>query len=299
MMRVVESHRVPDDAGRARINRYGRVAFSSLPSGKSVKKALKKGLIIADGTVCGEGGWVTPGQQLDLLENDTSGKKIYPIPVSVLYEDSHCAVVEKPQGLETTGSRFKTLENALPEHLAPSGHVDRLKWPRPAHRLDYGTGGLIAVAKTSSAMVGLSRQFENRKVVKRYRVIVIGRPPETGAVDVHLDGRDALTCYRLVASVPSLKNGYLSLLDVFPRTGRYRQIRRHLSGIGYPVLGDRDHGVKGMIFMGKGMFLYAVEMTFRHPVYGWKLNINTVEPPKFAKILSREKEIYHKNHLQF
>ena len=152
------------------------------------------------------------------------------------------------------------------------------------------------------AHVNLSRQFQNREVNKRYRAVVIGKLDNDGVINYPIDGKEAHTVYSSVEYFPSLKNNWLTLVDLWPKTGRYHQIRRHLSMKGFPVLGDKLYGKEGGILKSKGVFLWAVEISFRHPFYKWMLTIRIKEAQKFETFLNREKRRwikYHNNKLTF
>ena len=71
---------------------------------------------------------------------------------------------------------------------------------------------------------------------------------------------------------------------------------RHFSNKGYPILGDKLYGPKGNILLGKGLFLWAVELDFVHPIKNNGLKIKISEPPKFDKIIKREEERWRKYH---
>lgn len=77
-----------------------------------------------------------------------------------------------------------------------------------------------------------------------------------------------------------------------PYAYRTHQIRIHLSGISKPILGDRLYGKEGLILRGKGLFLYATEVSFPHPIFGDNLHLKIDMPPKFLKFMEGEKRRY-------
>ena len=109
----------------------------------------------------------------------------------------------------------------------------------PAHRLDLETSGIVLCAQDPDARAALGRAFEDGLIHKTYLAVVIGQAHEKGVIRRPLqDARrghalDAVTRYRLVEAL-----GGFSLLSLQPETGRKHQIRRHLQGIGLPVVGD-------------------------------------------------------------
>lgn len=113
-----------------------------------------------------------------------------------------------------------------------------LRVPQPAHRLDAETGGLLICAKTTVAMQRLGRAFAQRRMIKRYQALVRGALRGCGRVTFPLSGDACETEFRSVAVHASAKCGHVTLVDLWPRTGRTHQLRRHMMMIGHPILGD-------------------------------------------------------------
>ena len=293
-MLVRETHLVPGGVGGVRLSDYARTAFPSIPSRKAAAKAIKRGEILIDGQPARSGDWVEAFQTLELLDLQQRIPKTYRLPLDVVFEDDHLAVVDKPPGIEVSGNKFRTLENALAGNLAPSVRPDALDWPRPVHRIDYSTGGLLLVAKTARAQVFLGRQFEERKVHKRYRAVVMGKVPAPGTVDEPLGGLPAHSRYVPLQTVPSLRSGQLTLVDLFPATGRTHQLRRHMAAIGHPIVGDQKYGEEGRVLKGKGLFLAAVELRFPHPADQRETEVAIPDPRKFSSLLRREQTRWEK-----
>ncbi|HON78861.1 MAG TPA: RluA family pseudouridine synthase [Spirochaetota bacterium] len=292
---IVQRHTVPEHTGPVRLSDYVHNVFDVLPSRKSARKAIEKRMVLVDGVPRGTGYFVKPGDLIEIISNEISPSRIYERTLRVLYEDDSIAVVYKPPGLRTNGNQFKTLEHALPYNLYLSGAIDALPAPVPVHRLDSPTSGLVIAAKRLSSAVSLGRQFQGREVLKRYRAVVIGAVEGNGVIHGDIDGRDAVTMYRAVRQVRSLRNSYLTLLDLWPRTGRQHQLRKHLSGEGYPILGDPLYGTEGLVLKSKGVFLSAVEISFRHPEKKWILNVRVEDPEKFATYMNREERRWNRN----
>ena len=134
-----------------------------------------------------------PGEDIAIVTRISSGKTldIKDLPPSlppliVKHEDAHFAVVVKPEGLNTVGDGAGgwTAERMLPYFLRPTAGVEgALVRPRPVHRLDARTGGLLVVAKTRLAMTSLSEAFASRKVSKRYRAVLCGDAEVRRATD--------------------------------------------------------------------------------------------------------------------
>jgi 23S rRNA pseudouridine1911/1915/1917 synthase len=295
-LKIVEVHLVPEAVQTERLSDYVVGKFEAIPSRKGMKKAILRGTVLVDGQQGHTGDWVRPGQEIALCEQSFRLPKPYQLPVEVLYQDDYLAVVYKPPGIPTSGNAFRTLENALLHNLQLSKAKDAYEWPRPVHRLDSPTAGLLIVAKRVGARISLGQQLEDREIRKTYEALVLGEIPDSGVVDLALDGKPALTKYLRLKTVPSLKSGQLSWVRLWPATGRTHQLRRHLSMIGYPILGDQEYGKEGLVFRGKGLFLAATQLEFDHPITGEPLQLEHPPPTKFDRHIERTARRYAKFH---
>jgi 23S rRNA pseudouridine1911/1915/1917 synthase len=293
-MLTKETHLVPEGISGVRLSDYARTAFSSIPSRKGISKAIKRGEFWINGTVGQSGDWIETGQTLQLVDLQLRPPKQYHLPLEAIFEDDYLAVINKPPGIEVSGNKFKTVENALTGSLMPSAQPDALPWPRPVHRLDYSTSGLLLIAKTASAQVSLSRQFEERKVHKRYCAVVMGKVLAPGEVDEPIGGLSAVSTFSPIETTPSLQSGHLSLVNLSPITGRTHQLRIHMAAIGHPIVGDRKYGDPDNVLKGKGLFLAAIELSFEHPVTHEVAAFRTIILPKFTALLKREKTRWDK-----
>jgi tRNA pseudouridine32 synthase/23S rRNA pseudouridine746 synthase len=134
------------------------------------------------------------------------------------------------------------------------------------HRLDREAAGVMLIAHSKDAASKLSALFRENLIVKKYRVEVLGNLAEKsaeGKIDLPLDGKPALTEYKIESYDPAVN---ISVVDVTIKTGRLHQIRRHFEMIGYPVMGDPKYG-KGNK-NSEGMKLIAYFLAFRCPVQG-------------------------------
>ena len=157
-------------------------------------------------------------------------------PLLIADEQAY-SVWYKPYGMRSQGSKWGdhcTLYRWAEQHISPQ---------RPAfivHRLDRAATGLMLIAHQKHIATALSKLFEMRAIEKWYRVIVHGHfPASPRTIENDIDGRHAKSHITLLKYHP-LSNQ--SLLEVHIETGRKHQIRRHLSSIGFPVLGDRLYG---------------------------------------------------------
>lgn len=233
-----------------------------------------------------------------------------PFELPVVYQDDHFAIINKPAGIVCYSQKnqnhgMMTVRAALPFALKPPkrGTLSIIRRPTSVHRLDKPTSGLLLVAKTKPAMVDLTRQFVDRDIKKTYTAILNGipsEPKETSitvqqamelGVDVDVDTNDnnntkwqlidhtldeksAVTVWRPLKYVKSLKakdGGILTLVEMKPKTGRYHQLRRHMSWVkDCPIIGDTiyDGGRDdAMSLRGRGLFLCSNKVTLDHPYY--------------------------------
>ena len=285
----LKSYIVEEELSNERFLSYSIPIFAELiPSKKGIKKAIKRGELLLNGEIVEEGRFLKKGDLLQLLESDIKPPKPFNLKLEILFEDDFLAVIKKPAGIVVSGNRYKTIVNALPTNLTPSKCDDALKWAKPVHRIDSQTSGLLLIAKSYKALVDLSKQFEARTIKKRYNAIVVGKTPYSGKITAKIEEREAVTEYKVLKSVKSLRFGHLSLLEISPLTGRTHQIRIHLSNLGFPILGDKLYGKEGEILKYKGLFLSAIKLKFHHPVNGEEVDIVLPSPYKFDQMMNRE-----------
>jgi len=219
------------------------------------------------------------------LPEEISPKKKLVFELKVLFEDEHLAVVHKPAGILVSGNSFKTIANALTQNIKKSNLPDATR-PQPVHRLDYATTGILLVGKTSSSIRALNKMFAAKKVKKTYAAITIGKMKYRGEITSKIDHKKSQSKYALIAAVPSKRFGKLNLIKLKPKTGRRHQLRKHLSSIGNPILGDKDYGIENLILKGKGLYLHAYSLKFKHPFTNEVVHLKDGLPQKFKKIFS-------------
>ena len=284
---------VPDDTEGVRIDRFACDNFSLVSSRNQARKALKRGELLLNGEVVESSRFVQAGDVVRLTKPPPSNHKVFECSIDVVYEDEYIAVLDKPTGLVVSGNRYRTLQNALRHNLKPSTAPDALPLPRPCHRLDAPTGGLIVVAKTSAAMVSMGHHFEHRRVQKRYRAILVGKLENDGEITHPIEGREAVSRYAVVAHNRALKSDWQTTVDLWPLTGRTHQLRVHMAHLGHPILGDGLYGTEGLVLKGKGLFLRSLGLQFPHPVTGTDIQLALQEPTKFENQRQRESRRWH------
>jgi len=293
-MIILEKHIVPEGEYHIRLQEYAGSVFEKLQSRSAVKKCIAKNCILIDGEIAATSNWIKSGQLIELIAPDTNSKKVFQLQLEVLFEDDDFAAINKPAGFPTNGNYYKTIENALPFNLKASTKSDALNFPKPVHRLDNPTSGILLVAKTKSAQISLHNQFEAKTIQKEYHAVVAGKLPESGIINTDINTQKALTEFKTVTQVQALQNEYLTLVKLLPKTGRTHQLRIHLSELGFPIVGDKLYAPKN-VMMHKGLFLAATNIQFLHPNTQETKNISTVTPNKFNSYLAREQKRFIKH----
>ena len=294
---ILHSFFVPFLSERMRIFDYVCVYLSGVfPSKNGVKKAFKDELILLNGKIALSGEWLAEGDKLEVKAQDLGAFKIFPLKLEVLFEDAFMAVIHKPAGFPVSGNYYKIIQNALPYNLSVSKEQDALILPRPVHRLDKLTSGLLLVAKTRSAQINLGQQFENQQISKTYAALVKGKLEGEGVVDFSIDQQKAKTLYKSVKVEKSLSYNDVTLVELQPKTGRTHQLRIHMAEIDHPIVGDTIYDSE-RVLKSKGLFLIAFKVSFFHPITRLNQTFEISLPSKFDAFLKREKRRWNKFHV--
>lgn len=204
--------------------------------------------------------------------------------LDILYEDDRIVAVNKPPGLpmhRTAEHGELNLVDVAQAFMRWRGDICNL---RPVNRLDRGTSGAVILAKSSTAAGMFGRLVKEEGLGKLYLALAEGSVPESGAVSEPLDGKESETRYRRL-----LQQEGVSLLALYPLTGRMHQIRRHLQAIGHPVLGDLRYG--GRPVPGwSGHALHSFRTRTTHPETGSELDIIAPLPAHLVAYLSPSSE---------
>lgn len=287
-----KAHQVRKVSPNTSIVEYCSRAFPLLGSKTAVKKAIAGGRLLHNGRPARPEATVKQGDRLELRGAGISEARDFDMEMEVVYEDNHLLIVNKPAGIAVNGDRIKTVENAVAGTEQPSDEPDALPRPVAVHRIDVPTRGLVLLAKTKSALISLSKAFEENAVKKEYVAVVHGKPPKEGVIDEAIQGKEAVTQFETVQSAPSRVFRHLSLVKLRPETGRTHQLRIHLQRKGHLIVGDKEYARGQKTILGKGLFLCARRLEFGHPATG-EVVVAEIEPPRrFERMLERERERY-------
>jgi len=245
---------------------------------------LKKNYISVNGVIATSATYINGGECITLnITAPIVPKKKLIFKLNVLFEDDFLAVIHKPAGILVSGNHFKTVANALVQNLKRSTQPDVTK-PQPVHRIDFATTGALFVGKTSSSIRALNKLFEDKSIKKTYYAVTIGNMKPEGIITNDIDMKPSKSLYHLKQTVFSKRFEQLNLVQLEPLTGRRHQLRKHLSQIGNPILGDKDYGIEPLILNGKGMYLHAFSLKFIHPFTNESMHLKSDLPKRFTNI---------------
>jgi 23S rRNA pseudouridine1911/1915/1917 synthase len=258
-----------------------------------IARLIKDGRCAVDPGSAKAGYFLRGGERvsLEVPEIEAMDAVAEDIPLTVLHEDEHLIVVDKPPGMvvhPAIGHPRGTLVNALLGRYgstlpAPDGGT--MVWrPGVVHRLDQDTSGVMLIARTTAALTFLQDAFKARTVHKRYLALVAGRPradflEHAGWLGRHpkdfrkravfpaeaAGAKEAYTSF----VVHDRRDGY-SVLEARPRTGRTHQIRVHLAALGHAVLADATYGRSGQWPLNAKEGERAIR---RQALHAWTLDI--------------------------
>ena len=229
----------------------------------------------------------------------------------VLYQDDDLIAVHKPSGMfvhpsDADRSVSETAMQLLRDQIGAFIY--------PVHRLDRATSGVLLMALNPEAAAGAGRAFTERRVRKTYRALVRGFTDEEGRIcdplvpargrklpddHPHAEPQEAETEYRTLArfEVPVSNDRHpttrSSLVEAFPKTGRYHQIRRHFNYISHPVIGDTSHGdsrhnaIYREHFGMTRLMLAAVELVLPHPRRDVEVKISAPPERLFTSVVQQ------------
>ncbi|MFT6778577.1 MAG: tRNA pseudouridine32 synthase/23S rRNA pseudouridine746 synthase [Paraglaciecola sp.] len=193
--------------------------------------------------------------------------------IEILFEDEYLLAINKPSGLLSLSGKNPLNKDSVHYRLVQQHPEIRL-----THRLDFGTSGIMLLAKTKEMNANLTKQFQARSVIKRYVSILAGEVlADEGLIDLpiakdpllfprlkicHQDGKSAQSCYEVIER---LDKPVRTRVIFTPLTGRTHQLRIHSQSIGHPMIGCDLYGTATTQKMAARLLLHALDFTFDHP----------------------------------
>ncbi len=267
-----------------------------VPSRSKGQALIKKGLVTVNGKERKAHYPLEAGDEIEVgdIEPETTSLTPQNIPLNIVYEDEDILVLDKPAGLVVhpgNGNPDGTIANALVYAGKVYDDGTSLR-PGIVHRIDKDTSGLLCVAKTERAFLGLSKQLADHSMSRKYCALVLGNILEDeGKIDapigrdkknpmryaVDLKGKESVTFFTVERR---FKSKEATLIRCRLLTGRTHQIRVHLDYIGHPILGDPLYGKGNRKLFDEGQLLHAYELTLTHPVSGKKMTFESPLPKR-------------------
>jgi tRNA pseudouridine32 synthase/23S rRNA pseudouridine746 synthase len=199
--------------------------------------------------------------------------------IEILYQDEFILLINKPSGLLSLSGKNPLNKDSVHFRL-----VQEFPSVTMVHRLDFGTSGIMVLALDKASNANLTRQFQDRSVVKTYIALLNGHlESDQGCIDApiakdkpnfpllkvcHQSGKRSLSQYRVLER---LGDPPRSRVLFTPRTGRTHQLRIHSREIGHPILGCDLYGTNQTQAMADRLSLHAVTLEFDHPVTGERI----------------------------
>jgi 23S rRNA pseudouridine1911/1915/1917 synthase len=282
--------RVPPEAAGERLDRY---LATQLGSRSAAERAVEAGALV-DGVARAKSYRLEGGEEISVADAAELPALPRPPEPRIVFEDEHVLVVDKPAGLVVhpgAGHASGTLVDALAGKIG-GGDPER---PGVVHRLDRGTSGLLALARSEESYERLAALVRERAFERVYLALVRGRPrSRTGRIEAPI-GRDRGDPTRISLDSDSPKEAAttfeveelwpgLALLRVRLETGRMHQIRVHLAAVELPVVGDATYGAAEAGLWRQ--FLHATELSFPHPVTGERILTHSPLPEDLTAFLA-------------
>lgn len=271
-----------------------------------LQKLIKDGQVTVNGKAIVKSYSVKNGDVVKVIVPEPTELDVKPenLPIEIVYQDDDLLVVNKPKGMvvhPAAGNYDGTLVNALLYHCRGQlSSINGVIRPGIVHRIDKNTSGLLIVAKTDKAHLGLAEQIKAHTFTREYQAVVCGRLKEPHGIIEAPIGRHPVDRKKMCVTDKNSKpakteytvleefNGYtLVKLKLF--TGRTHQIRVHMAYIGHPVFGDDVYGKPSKLC--EGQCLHAKKIGFIHPINGQYYEFDSELPDYFTGVLNKLRKL--------
>ncbi len=205
-------------------------------------------------------------------------------PPTIIYEDEHLVLVDKPSGLLSVPGKSADHKDCLETRL-------RAIYPelRLVHRLDHPTSGIMIFARTAYAQRHLGLQFEKRQTKKTYVARVWGKViGDSGRINLPLicdwpNRPKQIVCFKYGKNAQTdwekkEITDNITRLKLYPKTGRSHQLRVHCLALGHPILGDSFYAPNAAYQAATRLQLHAESLEFRHPDGGRSMTLEVTCP---------------------
>jgi 23S rRNA pseudouridine1911/1915/1917 synthase len=275
---------------KKRLDTYLHSRFSQF-SRTHIQTLIKEQGVTVNGYSAKCSSKLSAGDEVDLVVPTVEDRKLIAedIPINVIYEDDYVIVINKQADIivhPARGNKSGTLVNGLMFYSNNLSSINGDFRPGIVHRLDRNTTGVMIVAKTDDAHLGLTRQFAERTTQKTYIAVVHGVPQLTAdcinkpvgtntsfreRMAVNREGKEAISFYKVLEEF----RGY-SVIELSPKTGRTHQLRVHMQHIKHSIVADDMYG-------GKVIYPWQIEdreaapedpLMSRTALHPWKLEID-------------------------
>lgn len=270
----------------------------------SIQKSIENGYVFVNGKNVNKKYKVQAGDEVKICEQELKVLDAEPenIPLDIVFEDEHLLVVNKPRGMvvhPAPGNYSGTLVNALLYHCKDSlSGINGVLRPGIVHRIDKDTSGLLIVAKTDKAHLGLAEQIKEHSFTREYNAVICGHLKEQrGTVNAPI-GRSTKDRKKMCVTAQNSKNAVThytvikeyekySHISLKLETGRTHQIRVHMAHLGHAVAGDAVYGNDKFSACLGGQCLHAIKIGFIHPETNKYLEFTTDLPQYFKEFLNK------------
>lgn len=286
-----------------RIDKFLSVLVSD-SSRTSIQKSIENGYVFVNGKNVNKKYKVQAGDEVKICEQELKVLDAEPenIPLDIVFEDEHLLVVNKPRGMvvhPAPGNYSGTLVNALLYHCKDSlSGINGVLRPGIVHRIDKDTSGLLIVAKTDKAHLGLAEQIKEHSFTREYNAVICGHLKEQSGIVNAPIGRSTKDRKKMCVTAQNSKNAVThytvikeydkySHISLKLETGRTHQIRVHMAHLGHAVAGDAVYGNDKFSACLGGQCLHAIKIGFIHPETNEYLEFTTDLPQYFKEFLNK------------